>query len=207
MRWFRVSLMITATLFASLLVIGVTAADPVITVVATRRDASGAVATVAPMPDKQGALLPVALLGEYVIVSGQGFAPNQPVQAYLAVQSQAFPLAYQDLAASVTATQPEPRTDATGGFQHLAFTLPPLGTLTNGMAEVQVNAGPMTARATVSVDSGVVVGTPRGDEIAVGIGAGFSLFAAIIILLLLRGLPVYPVGQTASRRVQRPGAA
>ncbi len=207
MRWLRVSLMMTAALFVLLLVVGVAAADPAITVVATRRDASGAVATVASMPDKQGVILPVALLGEYVIVSGQGLAPNQPVQAYLAVQSQAFPLAYQDLATSITATQPEPRTDATGGFQNLAFALPSLGALTNGTAEVQVNAGPTTARATVSVDSGVAVGTPRGDKIAVSIGAGFSLFAAIVVLLLLRGLPVYPVGQTASRRVQRPGAA
>jgi hypothetical protein len=166
--WMRRSgLVLCLALFAVLASTRVAAAGPAITV-ATRQDGSGA----------------------YIIASGQGFPANQPVMAFLVVENQAYPLAYQDLTASGTA----PMTDAAGGFQNLAFTLPVAGQLTGTGGEVQIG-----------LDTGVVAKAGRGDKIAVGIGAGFTAVAALLIFLLLRGLPVYPVGTVATRRPKEPG--
>lgn len=190
-------------LFAALLCTSVVAAAPAITVVATRRDASGAVVSLLPVADKQGSMLPPRLLlGEYVITNGQGFPANQPVMAYLVVDNQAYPLAYQDLTTSVTARQPVPMTDATGDFQNLAFALPMPSQVTGTSGEIMVSAGPVTARAPVGIDTGAAATAGRGDKLAVGIGAGFAAVAIILILLMLRGLPMYPVGTTAARRAK-----
>jgi hypothetical protein len=177
--WMRRSgLVLCLALFAVLTSTRVAAAGPAITV-ATRQDGSGA----------------------YIIASGQGFPANQPVMAFLVVENQAYPLAYQDLTASGTA----PMTDAAGGFQNFAFTLPVAGQLTGTGGEVQISAGSVTARTPVGLDTGVVAKAGRGDKIAVGIGAGFTAVAALLIFLLLRGLPVYPVGTVATRRPKEPG--
>lgn len=190
-------------LFAFISGMSVAAADPAITVAATRRDASGAVVSLLPITDTQGKPLPPSLLlGEYVIASGQGFPANQPVLAYLVVDNQAYPLAYQDLTTSVTATQLTPLTDATGAFQSLAFALPVPSQVTGTSGEIMVSAGPTTARAPVSIDTGVTAKAGRGDKLAVSIGAGFAVVAIILILLMLRGLPMYPTGTTAARRVR-----
>lgn len=183
--------------------VGVAAANPAITVSATRRDASGAVVALLPVTDKQGNVVPpLALLGEYVIASGQGFPPNQPVQASLVAQNQVYPLAYQDLTTAATAVQPVPMTDASGAFQNFAFALPPPGQVASADGEIFVSAGSATARAPVSVDAGVATAAGRGDKIAVSIGAAFLAVAIILILLLLRGLPVSPIGQTTARRAR-----
>jgi hypothetical protein len=192
-------------LFAVLACTSVAAADPAITVAATRRDANGAVVSLSQVTDKQGNVVPpLLLLGEYVIASGQGFPANQPVMAFLVVDGQATQLAYQDLTTSITARQAVPVTDATGGFQNYAFTLPVSGQVTGTSGEVQISAGSVTARAPVSIDTGVTTKAGRGDKIAVSIGAGFTAIAAILLLLLLRGLPVYPVGTAAARRAKEP---
>lgn len=145
---------------------------------------------------------PLVLLGEYVIVSGQGFSANQPVQASLVAQNQVYPLAYQDLTTSVTALQPTPMTDASGAFQNLAFTLPVAGQVTATDGDIFIAVGSTTAHAPIRMDSGIATAAGRGDKIAVSIGAIFLLLAIIIILLLLRGLPVYPLGQTTARRTR-----
>jgi hypothetical protein len=184
---------------------GVVAADPAITVSATRRDTNGAVVTLLPIADKQGNVVPpLALLGEYVIASGQGFPANQPVQASLVAQNQAYPLTYQDLTTSVTALQPTPMTDTTGAFQNLAFTLPVPGQVTATDGEIFIAVGSATAHAPVRIDSGIATAAGRGDKIAVSIGAAFLALAIILILLLLRGLPLYPFGQTTARRAREP---
>lgn len=194
-------------LFAVLLCTTVVAADPAITVAATRRDANGAVVQLLPVTDKQGNVAPpLMLLGEYVIASGQGFPANQLVMAFLVVQNQAYPLAYQDLTTSVTAQQLVPMTDAAGSFQNLAFTLPVSGQVTGTTGEILVGVGPAKASAPIGLDSGIVTKAGRGDTLAVGIGAGFSAVALLLLLLLLRGLPIYPVGSTAARRVREPEA-
>lgn len=196
-------------LFAALLctTTGVVAADPAITVAATRRDANGAVVALLPVADKQGSVVPpLMLLGAYVIATGQGFPANQPVMAFLVVQNQAYPLAYQDLATSVTAQQPIPTTDASGGFQNYAFTLPSPGQVTGTAGEILVSAGPTTARTPIGLDTGIATKVGRGDKLAVGIGAGFSVVALLLLFLLLHGLPIYPVGSTAARRVREPEA-
>lgn len=187
-------------LFALMLGISVTAADPAIAVAATRRDANGAIVVVQPVTDKQGNIQPpIALLGEYVIANGVGFVPNQPVQAYLIVGGQAMELAYQDLTTSVTARQPVPKTDSAGNFQQLAFTLPVPGSVTGTTGEIRVSVGSATASAPVSLDTGVGSGDLRGDRIAVSIGAAFAAIALIVIFLLLRGLPIYPATRMAAR--------
>jgi hypothetical protein len=193
-------------LLAVLTCTSVAAADPAITVAATRRDANGAVVSLPPVTDTQGNAAPLLLLGEYVIASGQGFPANQPVMAFLVVQGQAYPLAYQDLTTSITARQAVPMTDATGGFQNFAFTLPVSGQLTGTSGEVQISAGSETARAPVGIATDAATKAGRGDKIAVSIGAGFTAIAAILLFLLLRGLPLYPVGTAAVRRPKEPEA-
>ncbi|MGI8857745.1 MAG: hypothetical protein ACR2JW_18575 [Thermomicrobiales bacterium] len=201
----RFGLVLCFALFAALTYTSVAAADPTISVAATRRDTSGGVVSLLPVADKQGNVLPpLLLLGEYVIASGQGFPANQPVMAFLVAQNQAYPLAFQDLAAPNTAQQAAPTTDATGGFQNYAFTLPLAAQLTGTSGEIQISAGSVTARAPVGLDSGLATKAGRGDKIAVSIGAGFSVIAVILILLLLRGLPIYPVGTVAARRAREP---
>jgi hypothetical protein len=182
--------------------IGVAAASPSLTVSATRRDAQGAVVTLLPVTDTQGNVVPpLALLGEYVIVTGQGFPPNQPVQASLVAQNQAYPLANQDLTGAVTASQVAPMTDATGAFQNLAFVLPAPGQIPSTDGEIFVSVGSVTAHAPITLDSGSAT-AGRGDKIAVTIGAAFLAIAIILILLLVRGLPVYPIREPAARRVK-----
>jgi hypothetical protein len=190
-------------LFALVIGTSVAAAAPTVTVAATRRDASGAVVSLLPVMDKQGNVLPpLLLLGEYVIANGQGFPANQPVLASLVVDGQAYPLAYQDLTTSVTARQLTPMTDGTGAFQNLAFALPVPSQVTGTAGEIMVSAGPATARAPVGIDTGVMAKAGRGDKIAVSIGAGFAAVAIILVFLMLRGLPIYPVGTTAARRAK-----
>ncbi|MDQ2787548.1 MAG: hypothetical protein M3Y58_21380 [Chloroflexota bacterium] len=192
-----------ALLMAMLFGISVAAANPAITVSATRRDASGAVVALLPVTDTQGNVVPpLALLGDYVIASGQGFPPNQPVQASLVAHNQSYPLAYQDLTTAGTASQPIPMTDGTGAFRNLAFTLPAPGQIVDTSGEIFVSAGTATARAPIAIDSGIATTAGRGDKIAVSIGAAFFAVAVLLILLLVRGLPVYPVGQTTARRVR-----
>lgn len=190
-------------LFAALCGTSVAAADPAIAVAATRRDANGAVVSLLPVTDTQGkALPPRLLLGEYVIASGQGFPAGQPVTAFLVVQNRAYPLAYQDLTTSVTATQPVPMTGADGAFQNYAFTLPAPGQVTGSAGEILISAGPATARAPIGLDAGVTTQAGRGDKLAVSIGAAFLALALVLTFLMLRGLPVYPVGSTAARRAR-----
>jgi hypothetical protein len=178
------------------------AADPAITVSATRQDANGAVVTLLPTTDTQGnSVPPLALLGQYIIASGQGFPANQPVQASLVAQNQVYPLAYQDLTTSVTALQPTPMTDSMGAFQNLAFTLPVPGQVSATDGEIFIAVGSATAHAPIQIDSGITTTAGRGDIIAVSIGAAFLALALILVFLLVRGLPVYPLGQTTARRV------
>ena len=190
-------------LLAVTLGVSVAAANPAITVSATRHDADGAVVALLPVMDTQGNVVPpLVLLGEYVIASGQGFSPNQPVQASLVAQNQVYPLAYQDQATSGTASQLVPMTDGTGAFQNLFFTLPAPDQIAEMNGEIFVSAGSATAHAPIAIDSGIPTVAGRGDTIAVSIGAAFFAIAVLLILLLLRGLPVYPIGQTTAQRVR-----
>ena len=182
----RSGIVLGIALLAVTLGVSVAAANPSITLSATRHDAHGAV---------------VALLGEYVIASGQGFPPNQPVQASLVAQNQVYPLAFQDLTTTATASQPVPMTDASGSFQNFAFALPPPGQIVSTDGEILVSVGSATAHAPVAIDAGIAT-VGRGDTIAVTVGAAFLAIAIILILLLVRGLPVYPIGQTTARRVK-----
>lgn len=182
----RSGIVLGIALLAVTLGVSVAAANPSITLSATRRGANGAV---------------VALLGEYVIATGQGFPPNQPVQASLVAQNQVYPLAYQDLTTTIATPQTVPMTDASGSFQNFAFALPAPGQIVSTDGEIFVSVGSATARAPVAIDSGVAT-AGRGDTIAVTVGAAFLAIAIILILLLVRSLPVYPIRQTTARRVK-----
>ncbi len=142
---------------------------------------------------------PRVRLGESVIVSGQGFPANQPVQASLVVQNLSYPLVYQG------GTTAAPLTDGTGAFQNLAFSLSVPEQISATDGEIFISVGSATATAPVAIDAGVASTAGRGDNIAVSIGATFFVVAALLILLLLRGLPIYPIGQTTARRVREEG--
>ena len=196
--------MLGAALFAvAMFGISVAAADPSIAVSATRRDANGAVVSLLPITNNQGNIVPpLAQLGEYVIASGQGFPVNQPVQAYLVAGDQAYPLAFQDLTTASTATQPVPMTDTGGAFQNFAFSLPAPGQIPTTDGELLISVGAATARAPLAIDSGIATAAGRGDKIAVSIGAAFLIVAVLLILLLLRGLPLYPASLMTMQRVR-----
>ena len=197
----RIGPIFCLVLFALLTCASVAAADPALQIAATRRDANGAPVSLLPVTDKQGNVAPpVLLLGEYVIASGQGFPANQPVMAFLAVDNQATQLTYQDLTNSGTMAM----TDAAGNFKDFAFLLPASGQSTGTSGEVLLSAGSVTLRAPVGVDTGIAAKAGRGDKIAVSIGAGFTVVVAILIFWLLRGLPVYPIGMTTTRRPREP---
>jgi len=199
----RRGLVLGIAILATLLLGVSVAADPAISVSATRRDGNGAVIPVSPTTDAQGALMPPhVLLGEYVIASGQGFPANQAVQVSLVIQNLAYPLAYHGPLASVTPAQPPspPMTDATGAFRNLAFAIPVIGNLSGTDGEIFVSVGPATARTPIHIAAGATAG--RGDTFAVSIGAAFLVVVIALILLLVRGLPVYPIGQTMARRTR-----
>lgn len=139
---------------------------------------------------------PRVRLGESVTISGQGFPANQPVQASLVAQNFSYPLPYQGGAAAA------PLTDGTGAFQNLAFSLSVPAQITATDGEIFIGVGSATARAPVGIDASIANTAGRGDKIAVSIGATFFVVVAILILLLLRGLPIYPIGQTTAQRVR-----
>ena len=169
----RTGIVLGMAFFAALLLGVSVAAEPAIAVSATRQGPRG----------------------EYVIVNGQGFPANQPMQASLIAQNQVFPLVFQDLTLSVNVPQPVPMTDSTGAFQDLAFALPPPGRFTGTTGEVFISVGSAMAHIPVAIDPGIATTVGRGDTIAVSIGAAALAVAVLLILLLLRGLPVYPLGQ------------
>jgi hypothetical protein len=163
-----------------------------VTISAARADASGAVATVAPVTNAQGLVQPpVAQLGQYIVAGGQGFPPNQQVIAFLVVQGQAFQLN--------PTTSAAPMTDNAGNFSNLALALPAPGTITSGIAEIQISAGSVSVPAPVTVDSAISTQAGPGDKLAVTIGAVYLLFGLIVIFALTRGLPTYPARLTAAR--------
>lgn len=182
------------------LALGVRVLAATVTITATRADANGAVATIAPVTNAQGAIQPpVAQLGQYIVASGQGFPANQQVLAFLVLQGQVTQLSYQDLRTSVTAAQQIPMTDSAGSFKDFAFTLPAPGTITSGTAEIQISAGSVSVPTPVVIDAAISTSAGRGDKIAVGIGAAFALFGLIVIVRLTRGLPTYPARLAAAR--------
>ncbi|MHB8644616.1 MAG: hypothetical protein ACYDAR_02370 [Thermomicrobiales bacterium] len=178
MRWGRAIFGIAVV--AWLLGASIVAADPAITVSAIRHDANGA----------------------SIIASGQGFPANQPVLASLVTQNLVYPLAYQGASTSAAPSQSVPTTDATGAFQNLTFALPVVNQQAGSDGQIFVSVGSVTARAPITLDAGIATGAGRGDKIAVSIGAAFLAIAVLLILTLLRGLPVYPIGQTTVRRAR-----
>ncbi len=204
MRRRRNGIILGIALFAvAMFGVSVAAADPAIAVSATRRDANGAVVSLLPITNNQGNVVPpLVQLGEYVITSGQGFPANQPVQAYLVAGNQAYPLAFQDLTTAAAAAQSVPMTDTGGAFQNLAFTLPAPGQIPTTEGELLISVGVATARAPLAIDSGIATAAGRGDKIAVSIGAAFLIVTVLLILLLLRGLPLYPASLMTARRVR-----
>ncbi|MCA1670334.1 MAG: hypothetical protein LC793_23720, partial [Thermomicrobia bacterium] len=98
-----------------------------------------------------------------------------------------------------------PMTDGAGAFQNFAFSLFIPGSVSATDGELFISVGSATSTAPVAIDAGVASTAGRGDKIAVSIGATFFVIAALLILLLLHGLPIYPIGQTTARRVHEEG--
>lgn len=190
MRSCRISVLIAAFVLLVAITTAVQAADPTLYIAATRRDTNGVVVSINPVTDKQGVPQPPLLLpGEYVIVTGLGFPAGQSVQAELVSGARRLPLAYQDLTTAITQPQVQPQTDASGAFRDLAFTLPVAGQITGASGQLVVTVSAVSLQTPVAV---VTEATEGGDRLAVGFGAGFSAVAALLIFLMLRGLPTYP---------------
>lgn len=171
----------------------VAAADPTLYVAATRRDASGTVFSINPITDRKGTPQPPLLLpGEYVIVTGLGFPANQPVQATLVAGGQTYPLAYRNLTTPAATPQSPPQTDASGVFQDLAFALPATGQVRDTSGQLVVSVGSVALQTPVSIVTEAATTAGSGDWLAVGFGAAFFIVAAVLLLLMLRGLPEYP---------------
>jgi hypothetical protein len=175
---------------------------PSLALAATRRDATGAVYSIPPVTDRKGDPQPPLLLpGEYVVVSGTGLPPNQPIEAALATQTHTFPLPYQAVNGAVQPTA-QPMTDASGMFQDLTFALPPADQVTDTTGDLVILAGGTRVAAPVAIVTTAGATAGPEDKRAVAFGALYLILALIVILYLLRGLPVYPASarQAGSRR-------
>lgn len=170
------------------------AQGPRILVLATRTDASGAVVIAPAITDRRGDVQsPIALPGQYVIINGENFPPNQPIKATLVAPSQTYVLAPQNLGTSVTQSPQDPTTDSGGAFQNVAFALPAAG-LHDASARVRIAVGGQNADAPVAFDFGTVAS--QGDKISVVFALCFYAVIALVFIILLRGLPRYPVRRT-----------
>ncbi len=177
------------------------AAAPTLVIQATRRDATGAVVFAPAITDRQGVLQPpIAVPGEYLVVTGAGFPPNAPITASFNDGTKTLPLTYQDLTTSVTTPQQPPLTDAMGGIGGAAFQVPPAAQITGKQGTVAVAVAGIVSGAIVNVDLPDANAT-RGDKLVVGTALAFYVMIALIFVRLLRGLPTYPVGTAA--RVSR----
>ncbi len=181
-----------------LLFVGINPAQaaPNVVVVATRQDVSGVVVIAPTITDRKGNPQPaIGEPGQYFLVSGGGFAPNQAVHVALVNGSETFPLVPQDLRTSVTQPQPDPLTDATGSFANAAFTIPSAGLVRQPTGELVVAVGNDTARVPVALDLGAVA--LAGDRLSITFAVAFYAVCLALLALLLRGLPTYPVRKTA----------
>jgi hypothetical protein len=199
MRPYRFSLAIALLAITLVGAIPARAQGPSLALAATRRDATGAVYSIPQETDRQGNPQPPLLLpGEYVVVTGAGLPPNQPVQAALATQTHTFPLPYQNVNG---ATQPasQPMTDASGAFQDLTFALPPADQVTDPTGQLVIIVGPSRVVAPVAIVTTASTTAGPEDKRAVAFGAGFFILAMIILFLLIRDVPTYPVRRAVSR--------
>jgi hypothetical protein len=207
MRPYRLSFCIGLLAVMLVGVIPAHADGPSIALAATRQDTTGAVYSIPQETDRQGNPQPPLLLpGEYVVVSGAGLPPNQPVQAALATPTHTFPLPYQNVNG---ATQPaaQPVTDANGMFQDLTFALPPADQVTDPTGQLVIIVGPSRAVAPVAIVTNAATTAGPEDKRAVAFGAGFFILAMIVLFLLIRDVPTYPVRRAPSRQPAADGDA
>ena len=180
------------------------AAAPSLSIQATRRDPSGAVVFAPTITDRQGVLQPpLAVPGEYVIVTGSGFPANAPITATITDGTGSgtmvpIPLTYQDLTTNVSAPQQLPVTDSMGGINGLAFQVPPTSQFTGRRGIVAINVSGVVTGALVNLDIPDPAAT-SGDKLVVGAAIAFYLVIGILFVVLLRGLPTYPILRTADK--------
>jgi hypothetical protein len=192
--------MLTMVAMLGTFALPVAAQGPSLAVAATRRDATGAPYSIPPETDRQGDPQPPLLLpGEYVVVSGTGLPPSQPVQAALAMQTHTFPLPYQNLNAGAATPNAVPTTDASGAFQDLTFVLPAADEVTDTTGQLVIIVGSARVLAPVAIVTKAATTAGAGDKRAVIFGASFFVLAMALLLLLVRGVPAYP-----ARRVSGP---
>jgi hypothetical protein len=200
MRLYHRSLLVAFVTAALLSAVPARADGPSLAVAATRRDATGAVYSIPAVTDRTGNPQPPLLLpGEYVVVTGTGLPPNQPVQAALATPTHTFPLPYQNVNGATQPASP-PMTDANGTFQDLTFALPPADQVTDETGQLAIVVGTTRALAPVALVTNAATTAGAGDKRAVIFGAGFLLLGLIVLLLLIRNVPTYPVRRARSRQ-------
>lgn len=173
-------------------IVGPVAAAPTLMVQATRRDATGAVVFAPTITDRQGVLQPpIAVPGEYLVVTGAGFPPNAPITASFNDGMKTVPLTYQDLTSSVTTPQQLPFTDAMGTISGAAFLVPPAAQIAARQGTIAVSTAGTVSGAIVNVDLPDLNAT-RGDKLIVGAALAFYVVVGMIFVRLLRSLPTYP---------------
>jgi len=190
--WQRLfGLLVLSVCLVSSVVVPVAAA-PSLVVQATRRDATGAVVFAPAITDRQGVLQPpIAVPGEYLVVTGAGFPPNAPITASFNDGTKTIPLTYQDLAASVTTPQQTPVTNAVGGIGGAAFQVPPAAQIAGKQGTLAVSVAGVVSGAIVNIDL-PDANAAAGDQLVVGAALAFYVVIAVVFARLLRGLPTYP---------------
>lgn len=206
-RWFIGVLFYGACIAVS--IAASVAAAPSLSILATRRDPNGAVVFAPTITDRKGELQPpLALPGEYLVVTGSGFPPNTPITASINDGTKTIPLTYRDLMSGGATPQQPPVTDAMGGIGGAAFAVPPAAQLTGRRDTIAVSAGGVVSAALVNVDLPDANAT-SGDTLVVGAAVAFYLIVGIFFIVLLRGLPTYPMQRAATQgtSANRPHAA
>lgn len=187
----RVMLVLLMMLMAAAMAMPVFAA-PGIAVQTTRRG-PGDVPVFAPAIFSRGGVPqpPVAVPGQYFIVTGEGFPPNTPVTAILNDGTKNIPLAPVDLLA-LTAPPTAPATDTTGAIAGAAFQVPPPSQLAGRSGTLAVSAGPGAVAGVPIVVDVPLPNETAGDGLVVAAAAAFYLAAALATLFLIRRVPRPP---------------
>ncbi len=170
-------------------------AAPGIRVQTTRAGAGGLPVPVLPIVTRRGEVQPpFAVPGQYLIVAGEGFAANAPVTVTLTLNDGATnialdpadPLTFAPLTVPLVA-------DANGAVPLSAFAVPPAAQLAGRGATLVLATGPGAVAGTPVVFDVPLPNETAGDALVVGFGLAFYAAAALVVLLLVRRLPRYPV--------------
>ena len=192
MRRVLLMLLVSLTMIVGVVVGVSVAAAPGIRVQTTRAGVDGLPVPVLPVVTRRGELQPpLGVPGQYMIVVGEGFAPNTPVTATLSDGTHSIPLVAADVQTYTPLAAPLV-TDANGAVPVAAFMVPPAAELTGRNGTLVIAAGQGTVAGTPVVLDVPLPNETAGDTLVIGFAVLFYAAAALAVLLLVRRLPRYP---------------